>query len=54
MYLTQYESKTLSKFKMQSKANISFFGMWNDHNRQAKGLWRILIQLVWEFILLVI
>ena len=29
--------------KMQSKTNIYFFGMRNDHNRQAKGLWRILI-----------
>ena len=26
---------------MQSKANIYFFGMRNDHNRQAEGLWRI-------------
>ena len=30
---------------MQSKANIYSFGMRNDHNRQAKGLWRILIHL---------
>ena len=28
---------------MQSKTNIYFCGMKNDHNRQAKGLWRILI-----------
>ena len=28
---------------MQFKANIYFFGMRNDDNRQAKGLWRILI-----------
>ena len=30
---------------MQSKANIYFFLY--DHNRQAKGLWRILI-LMWH------
>ena len=33
--------------KMQSKANINFFGMRNDHNSQAKGFWRILI-LLWH------
>ena len=32
---------------MQSKANIYFFGIRNDHDRQAKGLWRILI-LLWH------
>ena len=31
---------------MQSKANIYFFGMRNDHKSQAKGLWRISI-LLW-------
>ena len=32
---------------MQSKATIYFFGMRNDHNLQAKDLWRILI-LLWQ------
>ena len=37
MYLTKYKSKTFRKLKKQSKANIYFFGMRNDYNRQAKG-----------------
>ena len=35
MYMTKCSSKTFRKFEMQFKANIYFFGMRNDHNRQA-------------------
>ena len=42
MYLTKYLTKIVRKFKMQSKAKIYFFGMRNDHTRQAKREWRIL------------
>ena len=42
MYLIKNLSETVCKFKMQSKVNIYFFGMRNDHNRQAKGLLRML------------
>ena len=42
MYLTKYWSKTFRKFKMQYKANVYIFDTRNDHNRQAKGLCRIL------------
>ena len=35
MYLTKYLSKTFRKFNMQSKANIYFAGMRNDHNKKT-------------------
>ena len=43
MYITKY----FHKFKMQAKGNINFFGTRNAHNREAKGLWQILI-LLWH------
>ena len=45
IYITKYQSKTFQKFKIHSVAKIDFCGMRNDHNHQAKGLWRILIRL---------
>ena len=48
LYITKYYSKTFHKFQNTLYiANINCFGMRNDHYRQAKGLWWILI-LLWH------
>ena len=47
VYVRTTNPKPFHKFKIHSIANINFFSIRNDQNRQAKGLWRNFI-LLWH------